>query len=82
LPSSPAARPTALALALLLAVGAQLGAQSHRDIIRGKVATDSGVAIVGADVIVTMAPSAQVFRDSSRAGGEFWGTRSRSRASI
>ncbi len=30
--------------------------QIHRDLIRGRVATDSGVVIPGADIAVTMAP--------------------------
>jgi len=43
--------------------------QIHRDVIRGRVTTDSGVAIVAADVAVTMAPDRTTqFAKSDSAG--------------
>jgi hypothetical protein len=46
-------------------------AQGRPDVLRGRVVTDSGVAIVGADVIVTMAPGAETFRERTDAAGRY-----------
>ncbi|HEY4219492.1 MAG TPA: carboxypeptidase-like regulatory domain-containing protein [Gemmatimonadaceae bacterium] len=59
---------------LLLAVCAPLAAlhaQTHPEIIRGRVTTDSGRVIVGAEVIATMAPNREVFRTMSDTGGRY-----------
>ena len=45
-----------LLAALLVSFPAAARAQIHSDVIRGTVTTDSGSAIRGADVIITMAP--------------------------
>ena len=45
-----------LIAALLVTFPAAARAQIHRDVIRGTVTTDSGSALAGADVIITMAP--------------------------
>lgn len=41
------------------------------DVLRGHVTTDSGIAIPSADVIVTVAPSAEVIRTTSISDGSF-----------
>lgn len=47
------------------------GAQTHHDTIRGTVTTDSGKAIVGADVIVTMAPARLSSAVRTDSGGHY-----------
>ncbi|HEY4216184.1 MAG TPA: carboxypeptidase-like regulatory domain-containing protein [Gemmatimonadaceae bacterium] len=46
-------------------------AQTRPEVIRGRVTTDSGRVIPGADVIVTMAPNRETFRASSDTGGRY-----------
>jgi hypothetical protein len=46
-------------------------AQTRPEVIRGRVTTDSGAAIAGADIIVTMAPNREIFRAASDAGGAY-----------
>lgn len=55
----------------LASTRAQSPTQFRHEIIRGRVTTDSGVALQGADVIVTMAPTAETFATTSNATGEF-----------
>lgn len=43
-------------LALSALMPSAVCAQTHHDVVRGRVTTDSGAAIAGADVIATMAP--------------------------
>ena len=45
--------------------------QIHRDIIRGRVTTDSGVAVAGADVAITMAPDRNTQFAKSDTGGRY-----------
>src|SRR5689334_11829520 len=53
-------RPLIIGLVCAASLGAQQAPaptyQIHRDVIRGRVTTDSGVVIAGADVSITMAP--------------------------
>ncbi|MGH7654607.1 MAG: carboxypeptidase-like regulatory domain-containing protein, partial [Gemmatimonadaceae bacterium] len=44
---------------------------AKHDIVRGRVTTDSGTAIVGADAIVTMAPTVQTFRTLTDSAGNY-----------
>lgn len=60
---------TAMILVLLTAPLA--AAQGQGDVVRGNVTSDSGTALPGADVFVTMAPSADVIRDKSDSLGNF-----------
>jgi hypothetical protein len=46
-------------------------AQARAEVIRGRVTSDSGRAIVGADVIATMSPNRDVFRTSSDSNGRY-----------
>src|ERR1019366_6307024 len=63
---------TPLALAVARApVAPVLCARFLLDSIRGRVTTDSGGAIVGADVIVTMAPTTEVIRVLSDSSGRY-----------
>jgi len=48
-----------------------LTAQTHHDTIRGTVATDSGVAIPSADVIVTMAPARESRATTTDTSGRY-----------
>ena len=61
------------ALALLLFIGAGLQAQTHarRDVVKGRVTTDSGGPVFDADVIVTMAPTREVVRSKSDSSGNY-----------
>jgi hypothetical protein len=45
--------------------------QLHRDVIRGRVTTDSGVAIAGAEIAVTMAPDRNTQFATSDSGGRY-----------
>jgi hypothetical protein len=45
--------------------------QARPEVIRGRVTTDSGRVIAGADVIVTMAPNRDVFRSTSDSAGQY-----------
>jgi hypothetical protein len=45
--------------------------QTHAEVIRGRVTTDSGIVISGAEVIATMAPNREVFRTTSDSGGRY-----------
>ena len=58
-----------VAIASALAVSVQ--AQARHDSFRGRVTTDSGVAIATADVIVTLAPTAESFRTTTDSSGRF-----------
>ncbi|HTI64396.1 MAG TPA: hypothetical protein VL524_12800, partial [Gemmatimonadaceae bacterium] len=51
-----AAAPLCLATHASLAQQPAPAYQIHRDLIRGRVTTDSGVVVIGAEVAVTMAP--------------------------
>jgi hypothetical protein len=46
-------------------------AQQPPHVIRGRVTTDSGVAIPAADIIVTVAPTAEVLSEKSDSAGHF-----------
>jgi len=46
-------------------------AQARADSVRGRVTTDSGVVIVGADVIVTIAPTTNVVRQTTDSSGQY-----------
>jgi hypothetical protein len=63
------------ALLLLVASGLSaqtaVPAQTHKDVIRGRVTSDSGRAIADADVIVTMAPTREVVSAKSNADGTY-----------
>ena len=58
-------------LALVLALPPTLLAQTRTDVIRGHVATDSGVVVSGASIIVTRAPDRASFQGSSDAQGNY-----------
>lgn len=62
---------TVLLLLALIAPSRGLIAQ-HTDVVRGTVATDSGAAIPNADIVVTIAPSAEVVRAQSDTSGTFY----------
>lgn len=64
-------RMTPIVLTMLLVPVDSLIAQGHKDVIRGRVATDSGAAISDAAIIVTMAPTAEVFRGVSDSSGNY-----------
>jgi len=57
---------TAFFLAVLLAPAAQA---QRQQVIRGAVTSDSGTAISAADVIVTIAPSAETIAGKTDAAG-------------
>jgi hypothetical protein len=57
-----------LVLGLVIQVDV-LTAQERNDEVRGRITTDSGVPIAGADVFVTIAPSAQTLRAVSDSSG-------------
>ncbi|HEX7545928.1 MAG TPA: carboxypeptidase-like regulatory domain-containing protein, partial [Gemmatimonadaceae bacterium] len=42
-----------------------------KDVVRGRVTTDSGTAIAGADAIVTMAPTVETFRTLTDSSGNY-----------
>jgi hypothetical protein len=50
---------------------APLFAQTHHDTIRGAVSSDSGVALSGADIIVTMAPARESRATKTDSGGHY-----------
>ena len=57
---------------LLVASWAQRGGgQTRRDVVQGRVTADSGLPVAGAEVIVTVSPTASVFRESSDSSGRF-----------
>src|SRR5437764_933629 len=60
-----------IVLAVALLLSAPLGAQQRADSVRGRVTTDSGAAVVAADVFVTMAPTAAVFSVKSDSSGRY-----------
>src|SRR5258707_773060 len=62
-----------LSCALVLLVACSLGAAAQRSpqVIRGRVTTDSGVVIPGADIIVTIAPSAETVAGKSDSTGAY-----------
>ncbi len=53
------------------ACAGDLGAQTRAEAIRGRVTTDSGRVIPGADVIATMAPNRETFRTTTDTGGRY-----------
>lgn len=57
--------------AILVRRAAVVLAPPRRDVVRGRVTTDSGVAIAGADAIVTMAPSAETIRTLTDSSGSY-----------
>lgn len=60
-----------LALAAILLYEGPAGAQVRAEVITGRVTTDSGAVLAGAEVIVTMAPNREIFRDTSDTAGRF-----------
>jgi hypothetical protein len=68
-------RLVALALALAAAIASlsasPAGAQTRPEVIRGRVTTDSGATIAGADIIATMAPNRDIFRATSDSSGAY-----------
>ena len=58
--------PIAVGLVMVSSVEAQ-----STDVIRGRVLSDSGVALVAVDVIVTMAPSAESFSTRTDSAGRY-----------
>jgi hypothetical protein len=60
-----------IAVAAILFFVPTANGQTRREIIRGRVATDSGRALAGADIIVTMAPNREVFRTTSDSAGGY-----------
>jgi hypothetical protein len=60
-----------LLTALLLAIPATLHAQTHTDVIRGRVTTDSGAALAAASIIVTRAPDRASFQGTADAQGNY-----------
>jgi hypothetical protein len=61
-----------LVLAFAVLSGTAASAQAARmDSVRGRVTTDSGAAIYGATIAITMAPSAENFTTSSDTAGRF-----------
>jgi hypothetical protein len=67
---SPARCRVALLL-LVLCSPAALHSQTRPEIIRGRVTTDSGRVIAGAEIVATMAPNREIFRTSSDSGGRY-----------
>lgn len=65
------ARVLALVLALALLTPGRLLTAQHIDVVRGTVVTDSGAAIPNADIVVTIAPSADAARGQSDTSGSF-----------
>lgn len=63
--------PSVLAVVLVALFAATAGAQPRAESIRGRVTTDSGRAIVAADVILTMAPNRDVFRGATDSTGRY-----------
>jgi hypothetical protein len=57
--------------AILVRRSAPVAQVSRQDVVRGRVTTDSGVAIAGADAIVTVAPSAESFRTLTDSSGRY-----------
>ncbi len=49
----------------------QQGSRIQPDTIRGRVTTDSGRVIIGADIIITMAPDREVFRTTTDSAGQY-----------
>ncbi len=60
-----------LHLLLLLLFPLTLAAQTHTDLIRGRVQDDSGRAIASASVIATRAPDRAVFQSSTDSAGTY-----------
>jgi hypothetical protein len=56
---------------LLAGVSATAAAQSKTQVIRGRIASDSGTVVRGADVIVTVAPTAEVVATTSDSVGAY-----------
>jgi len=59
------------ASALLIAAATAAAAQSRTDVIKGRVTTDSGAVVAGAQVIVTMAPTRAVVQATGDASGNY-----------
>src|SRR5665213_4303053 len=62
-----AVRAVCAAVALLVPahrLAAQAGAAPRADSVRGRVTSDSGAVIAGADVIITIAPSTKTVRQT------------------
>ncbi len=57
--------------AVLVLFPTVLLAQTHPDVIRGRVTTDSNVALGGASIIVTRAPDRAIFNTTSAADGAY-----------
>src|SRR5437870_5511716 len=63
---------TTIAALVLAAISAPPGlAQSQTHIIKGRVSAGGGVPVSKADVIVTMAPTTELFSAQTNAGGEY-----------
>ena len=60
-----------LAVLVLVARGSVLTAQTKHHVIQGRVTTDSGVVIPAADVIVTIAPTAETITSKTDSSGNY-----------
>ncbi len=60
-----------LASAAVSPASGQAVGEPRHEIVRGRVTSDSGVAIGGADVIITMAPGAETFSTATGADGTY-----------
>lgn len=58
-------------LAIALAIPVALRAQVARDVIRGRVTSDSGTAVAAAQVIATRAPDRAIFRTTTDIDGRY-----------
>ena len=56
---------------VLIPTGLVAQTQTRAEVIRGLVTTDSGVVIVDANVIATMAPNREIFRTSTDSAGRY-----------
>ena len=57
--------------AILMKKRATVARTPREDVVRGRVTTDSGAAIAGADAIVTVAPSTESFRTLTDSSGSY-----------
>jgi hypothetical protein len=60
-----------LGVVLLVARGSPLTAQTKHHVIQGRVTTDSGAVIPAADVIVTIAPTAETITSKTDSSGNY-----------
>ncbi len=64
-------RAVAAALLLIGAASREARSQARPDSVRGRVTTDSGAVIPGADVIVTIAPTVNTVRQTTDSAGRY-----------